>query len=744
MINIKEITWTNFLGYGDYKNSISFDDVSGVCLIEGEIEGNENREEGDEKLNGAGKSSIIEAITWGLFGNLTQRENPGDRVIHWHTGKNCMVSIKTSDGYEITRMRKYNGLTELLVLKDGEDITRSTSAPAQEFIDKTFKIDYHTFMRSCIFGQKSDGFLELSDSKIRKVMESLMGISNLSPIVDLAKNKISKIDNELSSLNSKADSITNEIDRISDHIKNLSSKSDNFNNDILTEINEIKNDLDEIKEATVKKVNDIKSKIETKKLEKDSVELVDIEEITKEWENYEDNLKKYKINEEKQLDINKKISDAKSDIKILQNSINSIIINDKIDLEDLKNKHDSRNNALDKLNKLSKLEDQLLNDKTNFQFKIDSEQKFIDDSKDIGSICSKCRNKIDGEHLYNELSNSRNKIDKHQKCIDDISDKIDKIKKSKDKLKSLIDGNLMSIDDAVKYNNDIDDNISKKNEIDTKIKCLNNKIAELTGSIKIINEPKRPKITISEADTTNTYLNNIDESINSLKDRITEIVNDAREKSKKLLASIKDAKNKENPYVSLIKEQNKIIRELTEEKLNITTEKNKNKLLRMHIDYIRESYRNKKKIKAFWISELIPEFNKYLRYYLDYFEVDDKIEFDEFLSAKMDKWGYDTHSGGECKRIDLSVMFALNDLHASNFGIQSNFIILDEVDGRIDPFTMNKLTSLLSDDIINRPNGPTNIFVISHRKEMKDRFPNKIKVKNKQGRSYIINDGQSN
>ena len=107
----------------------------------------------------------------------------------------------------------------------------------------------------------------------------------------------------------------------------------------------------------------------------------------------------------------------------------------------------------------------------------------------------------------------------------------------------------------------------------------------------------------------------------------------------------------------------------------------------------------------------------------------------------MDRWPYDTHSGGECKRIDLSIMFALSDLQVSNFGSQSNFIVLDEVDGRLDPFTINKLTSLLSDDLMNRNDGLSNIFVISHRKEMKDRFPHKIKVKNKQGTSYIVNNG---
>ena len=144
-------------------------------------------------------------------------------------------------------------------------------------------------------------------------------------------------------------------------------------------------------------------------------------------------------------------------------------------------------------------------------------------------------------------------------------------------------------------------------------------------------------------------------------------------------------------------------------------------------------------MKAFWIKESIPEFNNYLKYYLDFFEVKDKIEFDEYLSAQMDRWPYITHSGGECKKIDLSMMFALNDLNISIFGPQANFMMLDEIDGRLDEFTINKLVHLLNEDISKRDNNLTNIFVISHRDEMKDRFPHKIRVKNKQERSYIIN-----
>lgn len=741
MIDIKEVIWTNFLGYGDYKNSISFDNLQGACLIEGEIDGNEDRDEGDEKLNGAGKSSIIEAIAWGLFGNLTNLENPGDKVIHWQTGKNCRVSIKTNDGYEIVRMRKYNGLTETIVMKDGEDATKSTSKTVQSFINDTFKIDYHTFIRSSIFGQKSSGFLELGDTKIRKVMESLMGVGDLSPIVKTAKNKSDAIDKEISIIDADITRITNEIDRIQNHISNLESKSLSFDDEISSEITEIKSELSFTKKDAESKIQDLSQQVDRKNIEKDNQELYDLESIEHEWEQYNKDLSEFENKLSEQSDIKEKISDLKSLVKINENSLESIIIGDYIDISDLEKQIVKRKNTIEKTHKFKELKRKLSSIITEAETKRGIEQKFIDGSGNLGSTCTKCRNPINGEELKEAIKDSINKIEKYNEDINQANDKLSKVDGAILSLEESLQPKIMTVAEAKSHNNEIEKSISKRDKIEKETNDTKSKLNDLEKSVGDLLEPQVPSITKSEARATNNYLINIDKAIEDLNKRISETKKSFKKSIDKANEAIKKVKAKDNPYTSLINEQHKQVRDLEEEKTNFAAEKSKKRALKEHIDYIKESYRNKKKIKAFWIGELIPEFNRYLRYYLDYFEVDDRVEFDEFLSIKMDRWGYITHSGGECKRIDLSIMFALNDLHTANFGSQSNFMVLDEVDGKIDPFTMNKLVTLISDDLINRQNGPSNVFMISHRKEMKDRLPHKIKVKNKQGRSYIVNDG---
>lgn len=736
MINIKEVVWTNFLGYGDYKSSIEFSDYEGICLIEGEIDGNEEREEGDEKLNAAGKTSIIEAIVWGLFGHLTHTMNPGDNVINWKTGKNCRVSIKTHDGHEIVRMRKYNGLSEVIILKDGDDITKSTSKPAQSYIEETFKISYHNFIRSQVFGQMNGGFLELSDQKIRQVMESLMNIDNLKPIVDTAKGKIEGIDKEIASISSKIESLEREIERCKDHAASLQSKSEGFEESKKNDIEEIRSEMASEKSKIDAKIADINEDIKNKKSNVGNK--IDIHKIKEEWAVYNKNVEEYEETLS-EIDLkNAELAKLESDRKVLLIEFKSIQDSDIIDVSELSKEHKKVSDAKESLAKLQKLKEvlseQIIQAKTNRS----NEQEFLD--SDVGSVCPKCRQEVTGDHLKQEKDECSARIKKYSESIKDASSKLDKVNKNIESTKKISEIRLTSIEDAKKHNDEVIENNNKKNEIKKKVLELTVKIDGFTIP-NPPDKPDKPNISVSEATYHNSLIDNIDNDINNLKNRITELKSEFKDNIAKASSRISLLNDSENPYTELINGHTKEARELEGEKAIISKKLSEKKTIRAHLNYIRESYHNKKKIKAFWISELIPEFNKFLEYYLDFFEVEDKIKFDEFLSPKINRWGYSLHSGGERKRIDLSIMFALNDLHTANFGPQSNFMVLDEVDGRVDPFTINKLVSLLSDDMINRTNGPSNIFVISHRREMKDRFPNKIKVKNKMGKSYIVNDG---
>lgn len=720
MIDVETVTWRNFLGYGDYVSAIDLRTCRGVCMIEGEHEENIDRDEGDEKLNNSGKTSIIEALTWGIFGRLT-RDNPqnrGDKVINWHTGKNCIVTIDTSDGYQISRMRKFKSMTETIIMKDGEDATRSTNTPVQDFIDNIFDINYDTFIRSRVFGQFNTGFMELSEIRMRKVLEWLMNIHHLGPRAKTAKNKVDECIKRIDRLNDQIERTKKDIESIKTEIGGLADSSNSFKDKIRNDIDNLKSKLVAHKTKAEEEVKSIHEEISTKQKERNTLTEIDISELLKRWDEYEKQQEYIKS-------LENTISCLTGDVKNLERSLLEPINEDRhIKLIEEFNNHQRQ--LIEKQGLLTKL----IKASERIKVKIENDQEFL--SIEHKPVCSECRQKIPKGHLEAKREEAKTRISELSEQHDKSKSSIKKIEKQIATLAEKTAHRPQQMVEVQEHNN-----LAKE-----WLERLNAKKEELVATKRIefgLLRIEKPGISVQEAESNNKYRATISEAILDRQNRAKEITDNFKRVAIEISEEIKKTRQRTNPYQELIADRNKRLREMDEERIAKTKELAKLKTLKDHLDYIRESYGNKRKIKAFWISELIPEFNKYLDYYQDFFEVTNKVKFDELLAPKMDKWGFHTSSGGECKRIDLSIMFALNDLHVSNFGPQSNFMVLDEVDGRLDPFTMNRLVSLLNDDLINRDDGLTNIFVISHRKEMKDRFPNKIRVKYKQEKSYIIN-----
>ena len=136
-LDIEYIELRNFLSYGDYVTRLDVANL-GPVLILGDVEA---ADEGSGS-NGAGKSSLLTAFIWCLFGRTIANPNPGDNVVNWYTKRNCYVKIKTADGYEIIRTRNFDGHSELILRKDGDDETQSTNTNAQKRLQEMFGLDY--------------------------------------------------------------------------------------------------------------------------------------------------------------------------------------------------------------------------------------------------------------------------------------------------------------------------------------------------------------------------------------------------------------------------------------------------------------------------------------------------------------------------------------------------------------------------------------------------------------------------
>lgn len=146
-----------------------------------------NHADTSSNSNGAGKSSIADALCWCIFGT-TARGESGDNVINQSAGKNCRVGVTIQDGsisYFIARHRKHktgkNGLT--VTMSDGlteTDLTKGTDRLTQEVVDQIVGSSHDVFSGSIYAGQeKMPDLPAMTDKALKMLIEEASGITVL-------------------------------------------------------------------------------------------------------------------------------------------------------------------------------------------------------------------------------------------------------------------------------------------------------------------------------------------------------------------------------------------------------------------------------------------------------------------------------------------------------------------------------------------------------------------------------------
>jgi DNA repair exonuclease SbcCD ATPase subunit len=183
MIHIKKLSVRNFMSVGNATQGIDFDRRD-LTLVLGE-----NLDlGGDGSRNGTGKTTIINALSYALYGNALSNIRK-DNLVNKTNSKGMLVSLDFTIGsqdYRIERGRKPNVLKFYVNNEDksATDDAQGDSRETQEAIERLLGMSHDMFKHILALNTYTEPFLSLKANDQRTIIEQLLGITLLSERAD--------------------------------------------------------------------------------------------------------------------------------------------------------------------------------------------------------------------------------------------------------------------------------------------------------------------------------------------------------------------------------------------------------------------------------------------------------------------------------------------------------------------------------------------------------------------------------
>ena len=267
MILFKSVTYKNFLASGN--NPIKIDlNNHGSTLIIGQ--------------NGAGKSTIIEALVFALFNKSFRKVNK-NQLINTINEKDCVAEVEFSIGSVEWKVRRGIKPSVFEIYKNGTLLNQSSSAVDQQkwFEQSVLKLNYKSFTQIVVLGSSTFvPFMQLPAASRREIIEDLLDIRIFSTMNVILKDRVKTSTEELKSFETQISFLKEKADMQQSHIKSLEKTAKKSISQKEDKIIELQKSVDNINEEItvlyekiekennkLKKFDGIENKI--KKLEKE-------------------------------------------------------------------------------------------------------------------------------------------------------------------------------------------------------------------------------------------------------------------------------------------------------------------------------------------------------------------------------------------------------------------------------------------------------------------------------------------
>jgi DNA repair exonuclease SbcCD ATPase subunit len=211
MILFKTIRWKNFLSTGNQFTEVDFTKNKTNLII---------------GTNGAGKSTVLDALTFSLFGKPFRKINK-PQLINSTNEKDCKVEVEFSIGSINWKVIRGIKPAVFEIWRNGQSLDQSSAAlDQQKWLEQNvLKMNYKSFTQIVILGSSTFvPFMQLPASHRREVIEDLLDIKIFSSMNTLIKEKIRVIKEDIKVLELKKESLLDKVKMQESFIEELENR----------------------------------------------------------------------------------------------------------------------------------------------------------------------------------------------------------------------------------------------------------------------------------------------------------------------------------------------------------------------------------------------------------------------------------------------------------------------------------------------------------------------------------------
>lgn len=643
--------------------------------------------------NGAGKSSILEAIVYALYGR-TLRGLKGDAIVNRNTMKNMKVSltIRDDDGtvYTIERHRKHSKLRNKSVLYiDGINRSPALESDFDKAVQQLIQADFTTFTSSLLYSSHSFKFAMATDAEIKRTFDTMLQLDTLTKALEITNSRIHKLQSEIEDQEHFINRAKERIEEIDERLQLQITARDEYDSQYQIKLEHTSQSILALqaKEVALKgELQGLQTELDNRseKVSETDKRIIKLNTTIRTINKVKDEIQNVKH----------AISDEQYYIK----GCTQMITSNRSAIASLEGTIASKEKRIEEYR-----------------------SKISDLVAQVGQPCPTCGAALTEESLLPAQQEYSAKINELNKSIES----------TKEQIEDLYNKNTQA-------NKDIETHTSKINELRE----------EMTEYYEAIDKFKYIEDNLSQAEADRRYLQ---EQVYETKAAISVKSNEITQNGvliKQMEGYLRELKNSVNPYTKIVSD---LETEKSATQVNLTSMELKLPELNEQLERLQFWTRafSNQGIKSFILDDITPFLNRRANYYLSklssgqleiIFSTQTTLkgggQRERFSLKVTNKNGgseYVANSGGERKRIDLAINLALQDLIASRGNKKINIAIFDEVFDALDENGVDGVISLLRELSKTK----STIMVVSHNEYFKSFFTNCITVIKKDGFSYL-------